>query len=138
MEKTIESILKEVCCDNEEAFHFCASFYTFIHVLDDLFDRDREVSPDELVYSLISYTEAFAANPFFQRYRDRLMSVFWSGVVAWRDSEGWRDSSDPDVRKAAEVLKSHYIDVIFTVAGLVGGLKHQLDMSNKYREIDWT
>jgi hypothetical protein len=136
--ESLVSAVEEIVCGDASARQFVWAYYAFIHVIDDLFDRDVPLDAGTVALAFINYTETVAANPFFQAHRDFLLGLMRAGVLAWADSEEWR--ARPDVREklAAEVIKSSYQEVLWAVAGLCGGLVHQRVMTSKYREYDWT
>jgi hypothetical protein len=133
----IDTIFTEVCCGDQNAFHACWAVYQFLHVIDDLVDRDQEVDARTVGLTLVVFTEAVSANPFFQANRDVLLGTFRTGVMEWIDSEAWRKRSDIKDQMAAEVIKSGYQNFFFQVAYLCGGPAHMNAMSEKHREYCW-
>jgi hypothetical protein len=131
-------ILSEVCAGNQDALDFCGDFYELLHMVDDLFDRDNQVTAEDVGHILVSAIESFVRNPFFIEHKEALLPAIRSAVVAWVDSEAWHTREDPRDKIAAHVMKSQYHEVIFMVAGIVGGLSHQMEMTRKHREYDWT
>lgn len=132
-----ETMFQEICLGNTDAVHVCWSVFQFLHVIDDLVDKDKLVSPAAVGISLLMFTEAVSANPFFQQNRDALLGVLRVGVMEWVDSESWKVREDPRERAAAEVIKSGYQNVFYTVAGLCGGLVHMQAMTTKYRQFQF-
>jgi hypothetical protein len=131
-------MFREICRGDEAAISLCWSLYQFLHVLDDLVDRDVPVTPEMVGLSFLSCVETFAANPFFQQHRDLILGALRPAVIQWVNSEEWRKRDDVREKVAAEVIKSGYQDVFYLIAGLVGGLPHQLEVAARWREYDWT
>jgi len=137
-QESIDRLFTEISCGNPAARQFCWAAYRWLHVVDDLFDRDYEVPVAHVALSLIEFTESVAANPFFQENRNFLLGVFRCGVLQWSQSEEWRTRADPREKIAAEVIKSGYQELFWAVAGLCGGIVFQNEISTKHREYDWT
>lgn len=132
-----EKILGDICGDNIEAQAFCDSLYNFLHLLDDLYDKDHDVTAQECGWITIQALETFAANRFFQNHVYTLMPAVRSSIISWVDSEEWHNRDGNDAI-AAHVIKSQYHEVLWMVAGIVGGLEHQMEMTRRYRDYDWS
>jgi len=133
----LDGMFADISLGNPDAVHVCWAVFQFSHVLDDLFDRDVTLPVETVGLALLTFTEAVAANPFFQANRDILLGSMRVSTVEWIDSENWRKREDIRERVAAEVLKSQYQNFFYTVAGLCGGIGHMQAMSAKYREYQW-
>jgi hypothetical protein len=133
----LDAMFRELCCGSEDALHVCWAFYQFLHVVDDLVDRDVPVAVDTVGFHLIAFTEVVACNPFFQAHRDLLMGAFRVAVVEWLDSEEWAKREDVWDKMAARVLKSQYQNLFFLIASLCGGVAHMRAMTAKYREYQY-
>lgn len=125
--------LTEIANGDESARQFLVVVYEFVHMLDDLVDRDVQRKPEEIVVVLAAFVETVAANEFFQAHRPALLAALRSGMIAWAASEEFKTREAPLDRLAGEVLKSHYQELFFLSASLTGGMPHALKMSSKYR-----
>jgi hypothetical protein len=132
-----DTMFRELCCSNEDAIHVCWSVFQFLHVIDDLVDRDVQVSVDTVGLTLLTFTEAVSANPFFQTNRDILLGALRVGVIEWLDSERWKLRPDVREQMAAMVMKSQYQNFFFLVASLCGGITHMAACAQKYRQFQW-
>lgn len=133
MNKEFSKAFAEIANGDESARQFCVVFFEFVHLLDDLADKDKARSPVEVVAVVCAALETFAANPFFQAHRDLLLGAIRVGGIAWTASESFRRREGVVDRMAAEVLKSGYQEVFFAVAAITGGMAHAAAMSEKYR-----
>lgn len=122
---------EEIANGNEPARQCCWAIYGFLHLIDDLYDRDHVVSPEEMATVVVAFQETVAANPFFQTHREALLALLRVAWTSWVSSEG------PPVQDAPEgtgdVLKSAYQEIFFFIASVTGGLPYGLAMSRKYR-----
>jgi hypothetical protein len=125
---------REICKGDQEAYEFCESFYEYVHVMDDLIDRDNGVpSPGLAVAAFLKLAYVLSFNIFYQRHKDTLMPVIHAGLLEFVDSEIWKLRDTEEEKTIAEVLKSSYQNIFFMVAFCVGGVAHQFEMSNKHR-----
>ena len=129
-------IITVICNGVIEAESFCTDLYRFLHLLDDLYDKDQAVTAQDLGIITINVLETFAANPFFQKHIYTLMPAVRTAIVSWVDSENWKNRGGND-KIASHALKSQYHEVFYMVAGIVGGLKHQMHVTRQFREYDW-
>lgn len=132
-----DAMFRELCLGNEDAVKVCWSVFRFLHVLDDLFDRDHPVTPADLGLSLLSLVETLSENPFWLAHVGSLLPVLRVGVMEWIDSEAWRARTDVREKLAAEVLKSGYQNFFYAIAGVLGGTVHMQAMTEKYRQYQW-
>lgn len=132
-----DGMFREMCAGDEDAFHVCWAVFQFLHVVDDLVDRDHPVTPEVVGLSLVVFIEAVAANLFFQKHRGPLLACLRTSVMEWVDSEKWRARADLREKLAAEILKSQYQNFFFLISGICGGLLHQHAMSTKFRQYQW-
>lgn len=128
---------KEIARGNREAEAFMGALYIWFHKQDDLIDRDKLVPSDVTAGFDFHILHTFAKNPFFREHQDFLLPVLMVGALAWVASEDRKNSPDLLERLTAQVLKSQYGDVFFTVAFIIGGFDHAVAMSRKFREYDF-
>lgn len=133
----LDTMFRELCAGNEAALDVCWSAYRFLHVIDDLVDRDHPVPVVEVGMSLLAFTDTVSLNPFWQQYARELLAVLRVGVLEWVDSEQWRTREDVREKLAAEVIKSGYQNFFYSIAGFCGGLAHMQAMTAKYRQFQW-
>jgi hypothetical protein len=128
---------KEIACGNREAEAFMGALYIWFHAQDDLYDNDKPVKPEVAAGFNFNILHTFAKNLFFREHQDFLLPVLMVGALAWVASEDRKNSPDLMERLTAQVLKSQYGDVFFTVAFIIGGFDHAVAMSRKFREYDF-
>lgn len=127
---------KEVAKDVPAATQFLLSYLSFVHVLDDVYDKDKPVSDERLVRVMIWWSEELLFNPWV---RDNAVAL-WTTVVlgwnSWLDANQWAKQPNPKFF-ASDVIKSNYQETVFLVAYLCGGREHMRAMSQKYREYNF-
>jgi hypothetical protein len=118
---------------DKDAGAFCNCLWRWVHVLDDLYDKDKTPTADEVAYTFLGLLEQIAFNPFFQKHRDRIFPLLHMGATAWAASERMKDSEKLEEKLAAATIKSNYQEVFHFCAFLVGGaqLQQQFDRNTR-------
>jgi hypothetical protein len=129
----IKSCFEELSCGNKPAQDFCHAIFWWIHMLDDLFDKDTSVPPTAVSGISFNLICNVANNEFFQVNKTVLLPTILLASQAWADSEGFKKKESPLDKIAAQVMKSQHLDIYIHVAFLCGGLLHMNAMSEKYR-----
>lgn len=119
------------------AVTFSKVVFRFVHLLDDLFDRDKDRSADDVALTFFALVDQVASNPFFQAHKASLMPVLYSSAKAWSASERLRKSPAVQDNVAAEVLKSEYQNLFFHVALLAGGVEFAHHWETKHRSYNF-
>ncbi len=132
-----DKVFKEITCGNQAAFDFCNSFFRWVHMLDDLVDRDKEVPAGAVSFLSYSLFHTLACNEFFQQHKASLLPVMLISSQAWADSESWKKRTDVLHRITSQVLKSAYQEVFLMVAALCGGIAHMQKISETYRDYNY-
>ena len=132
-----DAIFRDITKGDENAFNFCNAFFRWVHCLDELVDRDKEVPPAAVSMLFFSLVHTLATNLFFQNHKESLLPTMLLASNAWADSEHWKKSPDVLHRITSQVLKSQYQDVFIHVAALCGGQAHMHEVSRKYRDYNY-
>lgn len=131
--RDFEAEFREIAAGDENAYEFCRAVFEWVHVFDDLIDRDKPVETEAAVLTHLKLFAVLAQNPFFQHFRADLLQALQTAALAFAASERLNNAPDIQDKLAAQVLKSQYQDVFFRVAFLVGGTKHAMEMDKKHR-----
>ena len=132
-----EAAFLEIAHGDTGAREFMRAFYIFVHTQDDLYDRDKALTPEAAAWPSLHLMFTFAQNPFFLKHSGFLLPIILTSFLSWVASEDRHQSPDALARIEAQVWKGSYSDVFFGVAFLVGGIDHALAMSRKYREVHY-
>jgi len=102
-------------------------------VIDDIHDQDVEVSREDLLTVLQYLFIELPVNPFFNEYRDTLLSQHVSMYNAWVASNLWEKGDETD-KVYAHVWRDTVNEVVPIVALLTGGYEHMVAMSLRMRQ----
>lgn len=122
---------------NQDAATFIISFVALCHTLDDIEDKDKPVDDERIIRSLLAFLSDAMFNPFFLANKEKLYSLIASGFNAWLDSNDMSQHSDEKIRRASDVVKGLYHEVVFFCALLCGGWDHYRAITKTHREYDY-
>lgn len=88
------------------------------HIWDDLVDKDREVSAEEVNAAFVQLFTDVGRNPFFRQYENELRPLFEQGIHDWQDSN---DLLDEGLLELAFVLRGSISMVVIRSATIIGG-----------------
>jgi hypothetical protein len=127
-------MVDELCAGNASAQEFCTVFVVWCQLVDDVIDRDKPLpTTEDFARMMLEAATVFAFNSFFQTHRASLLPLIIQATKAFEDSLAWAVSPDAHKRRAADVLKSQYQEVLWHVSFLVGGYGHLDAMTTRWR-----
>jgi hypothetical protein len=133
----VAEFFDEICLGHPQAREFCAVFHNWVHWIDDAVDRSRTYTVEETARLTLEAVFTFSENPFFQQHKEALIPLIIQAVLAWESSEEWALREDYQDFVASQVLKSHYHEVYWHVALIVGGLPHARKTIRSKRKFDY-
>lgn len=106
------------------AVSFILSFFDMCEVFDDLIDKDKPVTDEDIIRTLFTSLVDIPMNPFFVQFRQNLVPVIITGINAWLDANKLEKGSDND-KVFAYVLRDWYAELVSFVIYLTRG-RHYL------------
>lgn len=106
------------------AVSFILAFFDMCEVFDDLIDKDKPVTDEDIVRTLFHALVDIPMNPFFASYRNQLVPVIITGINAWLDANRLEKGSEND-KVFAYVLRDWYAELVSFVIYLTKG-RHYL------------
>jgi hypothetical protein len=131
------------CLGNREAIRLGAVFIAHCHLLDDLVDKDEPTPDTRIIESEIRWFIEVSSNSFFQRHKLMLMPLVVQGFNAWLDANRMEQSTDENVARAADVVKSFYHEFLYQIAFLCAAeagkdaWAHLREVTTKIRRYDY-
>lgn len=131
-----EQTALKIANGNAEAAGFLRAFVAHCHMLDDVIDRDKEVTDERLIQSEVMMLLQMV-NPFFQKNSALLLPMILNAYSAWLDANRMEKSGDENVARAADVVKGFYHEVCWQVAFICGGWPHMRAITKELRRYDY-
>lgn len=107
---------------NEEAINFVVRVFRALHVWDDLIDKDKPVSDDEIHAVFWDLLVGLPADRFYQANLGLLSGTLVNSIVNWHIANKLEREGNEKDKSIAFILRGAYIDVLSTSALIVGGL----------------
>ena len=105
---------------NEDAVRFCEDVFFVSQVVDDLVDRDNEVTVKDIEEMTMLMFSSIPRNPFYRAHQDSLQSYLETALMYWIDGNRLETQGE-DGRRLAFVFRDVIGGVINKCALLVGG-----------------
>lgn len=117
-----DDILSDAVGGNKDALAFLNMISKIAHVWDDLYDRDREVSRDEINAVFWCALIELPANAFYREHESVLRPVIAQSILNWTIANQFENNDER--LEIAYIIRSSYIDVALVSALLIGGPEH--------------
>lgn len=129
-----DRLLLEWMLGTTEAVDFLVTLFHIAEVWDDLIDKDKPVSDDQINEAFVMSLFDLGENPFYARHGAFLRPVMVLGVNAWLDSVNYERHADPHWLTWAFVLRNWYMELVSACAFVVGGFAHMRKVSMEARQ----
>jgi len=107
---------------NKEAVYFVVRVFRALHVWDDLIDKDKNVTDDEIHSVFTDLLVGLPADRFYQSNINLLQSTLINAIVNWHIANKLEREGDEKDKSIAFILRGAYIDVLSASALIVGGM----------------
>lgn len=133
-EEATHLIIKEAAGKNKAAAHYLWRLACISRTIDDIYDKDQEVSREQMLESIEYLLVAMPYNPFFIKHRDTLQSQHVSMYNAWMASNLW-EQGDETEQIYSHVWRDYFQEIIPLVALLTQGISKMNTVSLKMRDL---
>ena len=118
------------------AAEFCAEVLHVLHFWDDLIDRDKPVSDDDINQAMWRALVELPRNAFYRQHFDQLNPVLMIAISDWLTATRAEREPDACLDKLVTtfVIRSSYLNVIVMAGIIVGGPGYGLRMAQPLRE----
>lgn len=130
-----DALRNKACCGDANALAFLSSIMDAVEIWDDLIDKDKPVSDNDLNRVFVNLLFYLPQNPFFDRNKGYLLPVVMTCINAWMDSTDLQKSPVKKDLAAAWYLKQMGVELYGSVAFLMGGFEHMREVSLEARDV---
>ena len=96
-------------------------YFQACEVFDDLIDKDKPVTEDDIIGLLWTTLVDYAGNPFFLAHAGTLIPVVHMGISTWLDANEMERKGTDDALDFSYVLRDAYTGILQTVVELSRG-----------------
>lgn len=116
-------LFSEFLLGNAEAIQFVVRVFRALHVWDDLIDRDKPLTDDEINSVFWDLLVVLPTDPFYTRNIALLNSTLVNAIVNWHIANKLEREGDDKDKSIAFILRGAYIDILSASAFVVGGME---------------
>lgn len=106
---------------HQDAIDLCTLIFDIAHVWDDLIDKDKPVSNDDIHNVFWMALIELPQNPFYARFFTHLHPLMKMGILNWKSANALEASTTPEHKVIAYALRLVITDIVTMCALLVGG-----------------
>ena len=118
-----------------DAARFVAMVCAACHLFDDLADRDREVTPAEVLDGFRVLLVEIPGNAFYRRNFEQLHPLMDSFILSWGTANVFEAGDDEERLRVAYVIRSDYMNLMLRCAQLLHGFDYALRISPVLRDM---
>ena len=142
LNSSYRAAIAEFLRGDQLATDFICRIFSVLHIWDDLIDKDKSVSQDEIHGAFWTALIDLPANSFYQRHIAALHPILVAAILNWQAANSFEelveDSLAPEsIRQKqlsiAFILRGTYIDLLSMAAFLVGGYEWAAQVVPKIR-----
>ena len=116
-------LFNEFLLGNTEAIQFVVRVFRALHVWDDLIDRDKPLTDDEINSVFWDLLVVLPTDPFYTRNIALLSSTLVNAIINWHVANKLERDGDDKDKSIAFILRGAYIDLLSASAFIVGGMQ---------------
>lgn len=106
---------------NKEATSFVLRVHQIFHIWDDLIDKDKEITNEEINKVFWIALVELPEDPFYKANYLMLKPILINSIINWKAANVLENEKQLDI---SFVLRSSYIDILTICALIVGGLDY--------------
>jgi len=116
-------LFSEFLLGNAEAIQFVVRIFRALHVWDDLIDRDKAITDDEINSVFWDLLVVLPTDPFYVRNIALLNSTLVNAIINWHIANKLEREGNEKDKSVAFILRGAYIDILSAAAFVVGGMQ---------------
>jgi hypothetical protein len=133
LDENCASMFRRALKDNASAIDCLSKLFQIAHILDDLIDKDRTPTDDEIAAAFWLALVDVPENAFFQAHASVLRPILASAMLNWLTANKLEYGADEADHRIAFILRSSYVDLLSMGAFLVGGFAWATEIGPEIR-----
>lgn len=121
--------------NDTSAIDYVEMMCNIAHVWDDLIDKDKDLSDEDISKAFFDALIRLPRNAFYRKHFDHLNSVLMNALSNWQVATRLERTGGAYETSIAFVLRSSYVDLVTQTALLVGGQKWACDVGEEVRRL---
>lgn len=108
---------------NQEAVDLALMFVYVCDIWDDLIDKDREPTPDEINRMMWFCISSIPRNRFYQQFHNELTPIFEVGIFNWIAADQLKRRGGQKECEVANIIRHSVSDLFVHMALCIGGFE---------------
>lgn len=117
----------------QDAIDFCDLFFGACQVMDDIIDKDTDLSDDAIIAMFLHLNVEIPSNRFYRAHMTYLVPVINHVIRDWLDSVALERSGDETAQRIAWVLRDTFNSILCHCAYCLGGQERMGRVSQMVR-----
>lgn len=130
---TIDEIIAKALRGNPDAIGFFGMLYSIFQVWDDLIDRDKKVSDNDINNAFWRALVELPLNPFYRANFNALHPLLSTSILNWHAANRMEATDSEADKEIAFIIRSAYVDLLIQSALIVGGVQWAIEMTPAIR-----
>ena len=114
----------EILAGNQDAVRMMQVIGKWSHIYDDLIDKDKEVTEDQINWVMWELLVGLQLNPFYTANSIILTPIVMSGILNWHAANQIEKIGDLEELRISHSIRYSICDVGMVSMILAGGLEH--------------
>lgn len=128
-------MLLQLMQGNADAAAFIADTFSVLHIWDDLIDRDKPLTDDDIDGAFWRALIELPRNAFYRQHFDRLNPILMVAITDWKTAtRSERTATCLNERAMSYTIRSSYLNLIVHAAIIIGGPRYGLAIAKPVRE----
>jgi hypothetical protein len=120
---------------NRDALSLCADLLYVGHLWDDLIDKDKPLTDEQINSGFSAMVAKIPMNPFFQEHVRELGPLLMSVILQWKDANKLEADGSPHERAMAYMLRNALLQVMAFCIWLIGGDGWYEEAGDKFQRL---
>lgn len=116
----VKEILDVALKGNESAIAYIMELYKIAHTWDDIVDKDKPLTDNDIHKAFISALITLPYNEFYRQNIDYLLPLQHNAILQWIDANAL-EKMDINSKHKAYMLKASFLQIVNCCAALIGG-----------------
>ena len=120
--------------DDKHALLYCLDLLWIAHLWDDLLDRDKEVTGEDINQAFIKSLSGIPNNPFYKQCQPALLPMMYNTLVQWLESNELKKGSEND-RVTAFTIMHSIVEIIHFCILIKGGVEWAREVATEFWQL---
>lgn len=126
-------MLLRVVCGNESAAHFLDLITNILHLWDDLQDKDKPITAEDINLAFWNALIELPRNAFYRQNFAELNPILAVAIQNWHAANEMEATESADDKQIAFIVRSSYVDLVIQSARICGGYEWARKVTTEIR-----